>query len=217
MSLEIIGVGFGRTGTHSFKLALEHLGYPCYHMEDLIRNPDDLSYWIDAKAGREVRWDELFSGYRAVCDFPANLHYESYMKLYPEARFVLTTRDPESWHKSFGDTIIRQSNPSFKKILATSIRLPFDARLRKRLKVFKFAGQNLKEFFKGDFYNEKREAIQFFKDWNAKIKRTIPRDKLLEFNVKDGWGPLCQFLGHETPSVPFPRSNSTSEFNARAL
>lgn len=217
MSLEVIGVGFGRTGTHSLKLALEHLGYPCYHMEELIKKPDDVQYWIDARAGKEVDWDTLFANFRAACDFPANLHYGVFMDRYPTAKFILTTRDPESWYKSFGDTIIRQSKPSWKQILAMSIKLPFSADHRRRLKVFKFAGQNLQDFFGGDFYGQKEKAINYFTEWNAKVRRTIPRDRLLVYSVKDGWKTLCKFLGHEQPKIPFPRSNTTEEFNARSI
>ncbi|MDX1408850.1 MAG: sulfotransferase, partial [Saprospiraceae bacterium] len=117
MALEVLGVGFGRTGTHSLKLALEHLGYPCYHMENLINHPDDLHYWSDARAGKDVDWDALFASYRAAVDFPAIMHWETFVHRYPQAKCILTTRDTESWYRSFGDTIIRQSRPSLGQML----------------------------------------------------------------------------------------------------
>ena len=137
MAIEIIGAGFGRTGTHSLKLALQRLGFSnCYHMDDLVGNPENLHYWEDARDGKHVNWDELFKGYRAAVDFPANMFYKDFMKFYPDAKIILTMRDLENWYKSFGDTIIRQSNPSLKQIVSMSFKLPFNKKLRKQLRVF---------------------------------------------------------------------------------
>ncbi len=217
MHLEIIGVGFGRTGTHSLKLALEHLGYRCYHMEELILHPEQVIHWENARANRAVDWEDLFQGYRAAVDFPANLYYQEYLKLYPQAKYILTTRDPESWYKSFGDTIIRQSQPSPIQMMTTMLRMPFNPLLRKRLKVFQLAGKHLQDLFEGEFNSNPAKAKQNFIEWNEKIQKTIPPEKLLVMSVKEGWKPLCEFLGTDQPDVPFPRSNTTAEFNSRAI
>lgn len=215
MSIEIIGAGVGRTGTHSLKLALELLGYPCYHMIELINHPEQLPFWNAADAKQDVEWDVLFKDYRAAVDFPAAVHYQELLKHYPKAKCILTTRDPEGWHKSFGDTIIRQSKPSFGQILAMSVKLPFNALLRKQLKVFKFANKYLENTFGGEFHSDKPRAIRFFEDWNTRVKKTVPSDRLLIYSIKEGWEPLCAFLGLEVPNIPFPSSNSTAEFNSR--
>ena len=218
MAIEIIGVGFGRTGTHSLRLALQRLGFSkCYHMEDLVLKPENLHYWEDARAGKHVNWDELFQGYRAAVDFPANMFYKDFMKLYPDAKVILTMRDPENWYKSFGDTIIRQSNPSLKQIVSMSFKLPFNKKLRKQLRVFKYANEYLDDMFEGRFYEDKEKAINFFNNWNDRIKNTVPAEKLLIYEVKNGWSPLCDFLGCSVPDEPFPRSNTTAEFNTRKL
>jgi len=218
MAIEIIGAGFGRTGTHSLKLALQRLVFSkCYHMEDLVRNPENLHYWEDAREGKHVDWDELFKGYRAAVDFPANMFYKDFMKLYPDAKVILTMRDPENWYKSFGDTIIRQSNPSLKQIVSMSFKLPFNKKLWKQLRVFKYANEYLDDMFEGRFYEDKEKAINFFNNWNDRIKNTVPAEKLLIYEVKNGWKPLCDFLGCSVPDEPFPRSNTTAEFNTRKL
>ena len=218
MSLKVIGVGFGRTGTHSLKLALEQLGFSkCYHMEDLIVDaPYNVDHWQKAKDGEDVDWDSFFQDYRAACDFPAIVHYERYLELYPEAKFILTMRDPEKWYKSFGDTIIKQSKPSVGQIMALSFRMIYSKLARQRLKVFKFSGEYLKEWFPNGF-EDKAAAIQFFEEWNQKVKDTIPADKLLICEIKEGWQPICDFLGVPVPQTEFPRSNSTAEFNSRKL
>lgn len=218
MPLKVIGVGFGRTGTHSLKLALEKLGYSkCYHMEELImHHPHKISYWEDARLDKEINWEELFEGYQAAVDFPANAHYKKYLEIYPDAKFILTVRDPESWYNSFNNTIIKQSKPSLSQILSMSLKMMYDKKTRERLKVFKFNGQYLKTWFPNGF-EDKAGAIDHFNNWNEEVRKTIPKDQLLEFDSRDGWKPLCDFLGKPVPDEPYPRSNTTADFNSRKV
>ena len=53
-------------------------------------------------------------------------------------------------------------------------------------------------------------STQLYNDWVAEVKRTVPADRLLIFDVKQGWAPLCKFLGLPVPSVPFPNINNTA-------
>ena len=46
----------------------------------------------------------------------------------------------------------------------------------------------------------------------AAVKNALPPERLLVFEVKDGWEPLCTFLDQPVPTIPFPRSNNTEEF-----
>lgn len=216
MPLKIIGAGVGRTGTHSLKLALEELGFgPTYHMEELImHNPQNIKYWLDAKNGKQVDWEEVFNGFQSAVDLPTFFFYKELMKVYPNAKVILTTRDPESWYKSFGDTIIHNSSPTFGQILSMSVRMPFNKKLRQQMNVFKWAGGYLKEFFPRGFQN-KEAALKFFNDWNQNVVASVPKEKLLVYDVKEGWEPFCKFLGIPVPSKPFPHSNTTAEFLGR--
>ncbi|HYV94490.1 MAG TPA: sulfotransferase [Chitinophagales bacterium] len=216
MSLKIIGAGVGRTGTHSLKIALEELGFgKCYHMEELLmHNPQNVKYWEDAKAGKPVNWEELFNGFQSAVDIPTFYFYKELMKVYPGAKVILTTRNEDSWYKSFGDTIVHSSKPSFGQILSMSFRMPFNKKLRQQLNVFKYAGGFLKEFFPDGFQN-KAAATKFYNDWNKRVMETVPKEKLLVYNVKEGWEPLCRFLNVPIPAKPFPHSNTTAEFLGR--
>jgi len=216
MALKIIGAGFGRTGTHSLKLALEELGFDrCYHMDNLImETPEDVSYWMDARDGRPVNWDKLFDGFQSAVDIPTFLFYKELMQKYPEAKVILTVRNPESWYKSFNDTIIHQSKPNVGRMLRTSVRLPFDKKLRQRLNLFKYVGGAIKRFFPNGF-QDKEAAIKFFNEWNQGVIATVPKEKLLVYEVKEGWEPLCKFMNVPIPQKPFPHSNTTQEFNSR--
>src|SRR6476661_1464331 len=110
MSIQIIGAGFGRTGTASLKIALEKLGYnKCYHMSELIQNPDQVVYWQTLQAGKEPDWEDLFKGYKATVDFPGCMYYKQMMVKYPDAKVILTLRDADKWWQSAHDTIYRAS------------------------------------------------------------------------------------------------------------
>lgn len=69
MTIEVIGAGFGRTGTLSLKFALETLGYDkCYHMMEVILNESHVDQWRKAARGEALDWSELYQGYRATVD-----------------------------------------------------------------------------------------------------------------------------------------------------
>lgn len=216
MALGVIGTGFGRTGTHSLKLALEQLGFgKCYHMAELLQHPDDIVYFEKAARGEAVDWDSLFTGFHSACDFPIILFIDELMKNYPDARYIHTTRNPDSWHKSFTDTIMKVSKPSPMQIVKMTLRMPFSSEVRKRLRVFKYNGRMLNKMF-GERIKTKEGMIEFFREYNEKMVKLIPKDKLLIYDIKSGWEPLCKFLNVAVPEIPFPVSNTTDEFVTRA-
>lgn len=212
MSIKIIGTGMGRTGTHSLKLALEQLGFgKCYHMAELFQHPECLTYFEKAENGEEVDWDSLFVGYNSAVDYPVTRYYKQLMKKYPDAKMIHTYRDPESWYQSASQTIIWASKPSFGRILKMMIKLPFAPELRKQMPVLKFNGKLVENEF-GKDYKNKEAVIGFYNRHNEDVLKTVPKEKLLVFDPKNGWEPLCNFLGVAVPSTPYPKSNTRDEF-----
>ena len=113
MSLSVIGAGFGRTGTASMKLALEQLGIgPCHHMKE-VTTPEQNSYWMAAAEGQQMQWDEVFEGFGSCVDWPAAFFWRELSECYPDAKIILTVRDPESWYQSIQNTIFKslKANP----------------------------------------------------------------------------------------------------------
>src|SRR5947209_16936272 len=108
MALKVIGVGLGRTGTNSLKLALEELlGGPCYHMFELIAHPQAVPMWERAVRGEEVDWDELFEDYAATVDWPGCAFWREIVAANPDAPVLLSTRDSaQVWWRSFEQTIV---------------------------------------------------------------------------------------------------------------
>ena len=195
MALEVIGAGFGRTGTESMKLALEALGFgPCHHMSEVTAESGQRDAWRALAKGAAPDWDRIFAGYRAAVDWPAAFYWRALAAHYPQAKVLLTLRSAESWYQSMCNTIIPVVETSEDRdSLGVSLvaEQVFDGRLRDR-----------------------DHAIAVFERNTAEVQAAIPAERLLVFHLGDGWAPLCRFLGKPLPDGPFPRSNSTAEFQA---
>lgn len=202
----------GRTGTMSLKMALEQLGFgKCYHMFELFQHPEGIVYFQKADRGETVDWDKLFEGYRSAVDMPVNIYHKQLMALYPEAKVIHTMRDAEAWYASAIGTIFWATKPSLGRMLNVMVRMPFSPVLRKRLKVMQYDGKMMDKEF-GKNLHDKKEVIRRYNAYNDAVLQTIPKDRLLVYDVKSGWEPLCAFLNVPVPGVPFPKSNTREEF-----
>jgi hypothetical protein len=216
MVLKVIGAGFGRTGTLSIKAALEEIGFcRCYHTVELVQHPQHAPYWERAGKGKSVDWDTLFEGYQATVDFPACRFYRELMRHYPDAKVLLTVRNPETWYESTRDTLYG-ARPSPRQQLALAWRLPFSPRLWRYVQVHHITD---KDIWKSAFHNrfkDKTYAIDVFNRHIEEVKGTVPPERLLVYSVKEGWQPLCRFLSVPVPTgTPFPHLNDRAEFRQR--
>ena len=215
MSLQIIGTGLGRTGTHTLKLALEQLGFgKCYHMMELFQHPEGLVYFERAERGEDVDWDTLFTGYASAVDYPVARYYKQVIAKYPQAKIIHTVRDAESWYQSAMNTIFWATKPSAGRMLSLMLKLPFSSTLRKRFPILKYDGRLVDREFGKDLKN-KQAVIKRYNEINTETLNFIPKDRSLVYDVKTGWEPLCNFLNVPVPSTPFPRSNVRDEFRMR--
>lgn len=210
--MKIIGAGYGRTGTKSLQLALQQLGYgKCYHMEELFRNPQGVKQWKNAMLKRKVNWEELFAGYQSMVDFPGCIYYKELFDHYPDSKVVLSVRDPEAWYESARATIYSfDPRVSLKlKMLLSSV---YSSTARDLFKVILLNNKSIwGNHFDGKF-EDKDYAIQKFKNHIEEVKNTIPKDRLLVHEAKDGWEPLCKFLDKPIPKEPYPRTNQQKDF-----
>ena len=212
MTIEVIGAGFGRTGTTSLKVALEELGFgPCYHMTELFEHPEHVGLWEAAVRGEPIEWEEVFRGYRATVDWPGAAFYEELMERYPDAKVILTVRDPKRWHESTLNTIYRVRKMTSSPVFA-AVGL-FVPGLRNRRRATGIVDDLAwKDTFGGRF-EDRRHAIEVFDRLNEEVKERVPAGRLLVYDVKEGWEPLCEFLGVEAPKdEPFPCLNDTDAF-----
>jgi hypothetical protein len=205
MPLAIVGTGFGRTGTLSLKLALEQLGHgPCYHMVEVSQNPGHAALWSAAGDGARTDWPALFANYRATVDWPSAAFWRPILDAHPQARVIHTERPAADWYKSASSTIVKmmklgapaKAPPLFHEQLAMA---------RKLILVGTF----------GDRFEDEAHAIAVYEAHNARVKREVPRDRLLVLEPGQGWEPLCAFLGAPVPATPYPKVNTTEDFLAR--
>lgn len=206
MPLKVVGAGFGRTGTNSLKLALEQLGFgPCHHMFEVRDNPRQLPFWQAAARGESMDWDAVFAEYNASVDWPSARYWREIGEHFSDAKVLLSVRSPESWFKSVHSTIY----PSMMKRKDD----PPGVNLDRRNMAFEIV---VNQTFDGRL-EDKAHALAVYEAHIAEVQRTIAPDRLLTFDVSEGWEPLCTFLEVPVPDTPFPRTNSTEEFQKRIV
>lgn len=199
MTLQVIGAGIGRTGTMSLKLALTELGFgPCHHMEEVGKAmPVQVPLWQAALDG-QPDWTAIYDGFNSAVDWPTARFFRELHATYPDARFILTHRSPKSWAESFGGTIYQ--------LISDADKAP--AHLQDWLAM---ASEVIRQT--GIPMGADQAALEAaFTAHTAAVKEAIPADQLLVYEVKEGWTPLCAFLGVPEPSGPFPRTNDRSGF-----
>lgn len=204
MALSVIGAGFGRTGTLSLKLALEQLGFSkCYHMIEVFEQPAHIPLWAAAHRGDAIDWRSLYQGYRAAVDWPACNLWREQLAAFPEAKVILSTRDPESWYDSVMNTIYPSSmaaahsdEPGRRMFGQWAVDIiwnrVFDGRM-----------------------DDREHVLSVYRRHVESVMADAPKDRLLVFEAKQGWAPLCDFLGVAQPDSDYPRTNTTEDFLAQ--
>ena len=213
----VIGAGFNRTGTSSFKKAMEILGFgKCYHMIEAIYD-GHAEQWMKISDSRDpnlIRDMLDKGGYRSTCDMPSAVYWKEQLKAYPDAMVVLNMRDPEKWYKSYMDTVAYMQ-PDFHVC-------PFGIRIILGLgvSVLKgFAEMNTRVTTRDTFHGDlsKKNMIKTYNLHVADVRSSCPPEKLLEFSYLDGWEPLCTFLKVPIPDVPYPNLNDTVAFRRMTI
>ena len=193
--LKVIGAGYSRTGTKSLQRALQSLGIGrCYHFTEVLkrRHTND---WLAILDGCAPDWECLFEGYAATVDWPAVSYYRELAERYPEAKVILTVRDPDAWHKSLTQALmpLRAALPEW---------LPYASRIAE------LTDRTIWQATFDGRANDRDFAVATFNQHIDAVRRSIDAERLLVFDVKEGWEPLCQFLELPVPDTPFPRTNS---------
>lgn len=211
MGLQIIGAGFGRTGTLSLKGALEQLGFgPCYHMMEVQQHPEHVAQWRAVERGEDVDWDQLFDGYQATVDWPSCNYWEQQLARYPQAKVILSQRESIAWHKSVMNTIYPVTIEAWARAQEAakhSGEMDVQAEARYRM--------TMELIWDGVFHgriDDAEYACGVFDAHNARVKTLVPAAQLLVYQPGDGWEPLCDFLGCEILETPYPKVNTTEDF-----
>jgi hypothetical protein len=205
-----------RTGTLTQKMALEMLGLgPCYHMVDVLADLDQAGLWQRALDG-ERPWDQIFGGFQSTVDWPGGYFYRELMEVYPQAKVLLSVREPEAWERSMRETVwaVRHGE-SLIRLLSSA-----QARVSPQWRGFLEMIDRLLWEGTGTFasaHATPRQLIDTMNRHNQEVKRNVPSERLLVWSVGEGWEPLCDFLELPVPEEPFPHINDRTEFLNRII
>ena len=219
-NMEVLVLSMPRTGTKSLKFALDYLGIKTYHISVAIAK-GDLPYWNEALAAKHdgqgkpyspTDWEKILGDFQGISDGTATLFTDEHLANYPSAKVILTNRDVDKWYDSYQRTVIPALTwPSWKFLL------PFKPKIIGPW--YRFACTFLNLLSKSDYYNTSAEPelwtresfSRAYRSHYEHVRSVVPADRLLDFHITDGWGPLCEFLGKELPpaDMPFPHFNAS--------
>lgn len=215
-TIEVIGVGAARTGSCSLQIALERLlDGPVYHAGSQVwRAPDEArnKLWAQACDAKYVEKDkertlkfvrEAVKGYAGCSDVPVHCFIPELLELFPNAKVILTTRDPQKWAESF-ETAFGLVGPNDRMLTMQTFFIPGLRWVPKMLKGY----VTLMDGIARDAGHEPTyRGPEFINAWNERIIKIVPKERLLVMEIKEGWEPLAKFLGKPVPDEPFPCAN----------
>ncbi|MGN9842078.1 sulfotransferase family protein [Nonomuraea sp. H19] len=206
--LTVIGAGLPRTGTSSMKAALERLGFgPCHHMFTIMTDPNLVDRWLPVAGEGPVDWEEVFEGFRSAVDWPASHFWREQAEAYPDAKVVLTVRDPRSWYVSMQALVANGPRGEMPENIPEAA-----AAVLQRMQRLGPVLEHITRSFFGRTFEEglpdEDKAVAAFERHVATVKDGLPPERLLVFDVREGWEPLCRFLDVPVPDgEPFPHLN----------
>ena len=220
--MQVLSLGMHRTGTVSMQAALETLGCkPTYHGYTALYNLDHLPLWTAAFEAKyhnngepftRENWDQLLGKYGAVTDAPSICFAEELINAYPETKIVLVERDVETWYSSFEGLMNEYYLPIHRVLQYLDPQL-----IGPSARMWAYVFKDKKGFYRAGNKNEvQQNARTIYKEHYELVRRVCPKERLLEFDLKEGWDPLCAFLGKEKPEIPFPRLNERGSLAERS-
>jgi len=214
-NLTVLFAGMPSTGTQSTMWAMEILGFHTGHGIHAFMNKTLRDLWADHyhlnTSAEPVLQSIADHGFTALTDNPFALNWRMLVKAYPGLKVVLNERDSaEQWYESFS-TKPHAGRTDWIHVLwqfAGSWWLGVDYRA-----YIRFMTRN-QHSFGCDFQVEQtpalaRSCLEGYRRHYRLVREGVPRERLLEYNVKQGWGPLCDFLQLPVPDRPFPKQDLT--------
>ena len=214
--MKLIGAGMPRTGTLTQKVALEMLGLgPCYHMVDVLADLDQAKLWQRALDG-EAPWEQIFDGFNSTVDWPGGYFYRELIDVYPEAKVLLSVREPQAWERSMRETVWAVRHGESLVRLLSSAQAHVNEQWRGFLEMIdRLVWEGEGTFASG--HAEPQQLIDTMIRHNREVEEVVPSERVLVWDVKEGWERLCEFLGVPVPQQPFPHVNDRTEFLNRVI
>lgn len=194
----LFGGSLGRTGTQSLAAALEELGLPCYGMKQVMTLPGHTEIWNRALSGEATPdWDAVFTGFGATIGWPMCFFAGELAEAYPNATILMMGRDAESWYESVARSWT---------VLSPMRGFRFIPRVRGALSVIEPIMNRI-----GGAPPDRGKAIAAYHTHADAVRASVRADRVLDYEISQGWAPLCDALGLPVPERPFPRTNVAGE------
>ena len=205
-----------RTGTLTQKVALEMLGFgPCYHMVDVLADLDQAKLWQRALDG-EGPWEQIFDGFNSTVDWPGGYFYRELIDVYPDAKVLLSVREAQAWERSMRETVWAVRHGESLVRLLSSAQAHVNEQWRGFLEMIdRLVWEGEGTFASG--HAEPQQLIDTMIRHNREVEEVVPSERLLVWDVKEGWERLCEFLEARVPPQPFPHVNDRTEFLNRVI
>jgi hypothetical protein len=214
--MKLIGAGLPRTATLSQKMALEMLGLgPCYHMVNVLGDLSQVPLWHKGLDG-DLDWDEIFGGFESTVDWPGGFVYRELLDRYPDAKVLLSMRDPESWERSMRETVWEFRHGDSLMAHLAQARARVDPEWAEYIRMLDRMLWQDNGTLVGN-HQEPKGMLEAFHRHNDAVRESVPADRLLVWEVKEGWEPLCRFLEVDVPDAPFPNVNDKTTFVDRVV
>ena len=201
MGLQLIGAGWSRTGTSSLKEALAVLGLRTFEIEEVFQDLGLAALFTEALDDPGFDWERIFAGYDAAADQPAHVFWRELAYFYPDAKVLLTVRNSSDWYDSYRATIWGPTvGPTIDKGMPDE---RWNEMVRRVLVDRAYRGEP----------TDRESVIATFEQHNADVQAAFGPDRLLVYEVAQGWEPLCGFVGLPVPDAPFPHLNRRDEWH----
>lgn len=214
--MKVIGAGLPRTATLSQKFALEVLGFPTYHMVNVLGDLSQVALW-NAAADGNPDWDAIFGKFEATVDWPGGRFYRELLDAYPDAKVLLSVRDPEAWDRSMRETVWDTLHGSSLQAHLSEARCWVDEPWRDYIQLMHRLLWEGEGTFAAYPHHEQQGLMDGFEAHTEAVRSNVPADKLLIWQARDGWEPLCEFLEVPVPDQPFPRVNDSATYIDRIV
>lgn len=172
-------------------------------MHTVFESAGHAAAWDQARIDGNADWQQLLDGYASAVDWPPAYFWQQLSEFAPAAKVILSVRDADSWYKSISETIFpAQTAPLAADETNMNLLMP-----RRLIRFGTF----------DDRCTDKQHVIDTYQQHNQAVVDAVPADQLLVYDIKEGWAPLCEFLGLSIPDGPMPRNNTAEDFKKRAL
>lgn len=208
--MKIICVGLWKTGTKSLTKALKILGFSVYDAHDNLLY--HLDHWLDILENRiQPNAKQLYDNIDAVVGTPIPLFFEEILEAYSDAKVVLTIGDEEEWILSLVEHMKLNSPFLCARWPFSQLVGPTLSKARRVIPAYTYA------MFGSINPSSTNVFRKRYRTHNSYVKSVVSDEKLLLFNVNQGWEPLCDFLGRDVPPCPFPHENKKGAYMSKSL